>query len=242
LLLYARQHKYRLQEEVKFSESKERIMSFISNIEEIRARARKKIEDGAITSDYQLNPDDAINILNEALATEIVCTLRYRFHYFMATGIHSAAVADEFLQHANEEQQHADRIAERIKQLGGKPEMNPAVITKLSHSEYKEGTTLVEMLKEDLIAERIAIESYREIINYFGEKDPTSRRMIEDILAVEEEHADELADLLFAIEPNDQIPRRLYFKDEIPVEANSGKKSEKAAQTVQASSKQKQQG
>ena len=191
-------------------------MGFVSNVEEIRQRARQKIEDGAMTLDYQLNPEEAISILNEALATEIVCVLRYRFHYFMASGIHSAAVKKEFLQHANEEQGHADQIAERIKQLGGKPEMNPAVIAQRSHSDYAEGTTLSEMLKEDLIAERIAIETYREIINYFGEKDPTSRRMIEGILAVEEEHADELADLLFALDPNGEKPRQLYFKDEIP--------------------------
>lgn len=191
-------------------------MGFISNVEDIRQRARQKIEDGAMTQDYQLNPEEAISILNEALATEIVCVLRYRFHYFMASGIHSAAVKQEFLQHANEEQGHADEIAERIKQLGGKPEMNPAVIAQRSHSDYAEGNTLSEMLKEDLIAERIAIETYREIINYFGDKDPTSRRMMEGILAVEEEHADELADLLFALEPNEEEPRKLYFKDEIP--------------------------
>lgn len=203
-------------------------MGFISNVEEIRQRARKKIEDGAMTLDYQLNPEEAISILNEALATEIVCVLRYRFHYFMASGIHSAAVKEEFLQHAKEEQGHADEIAERIKQLGGKPEMNPAVIAQRSHSDYAEGTTLSEMLKEDLIAERIAIETYREIINYFGEKDPTSRRMMEGILAVEEEHADELADLLFALEPNEEQPRKLYFKDEIPG-ASAGKSVAKAA-------------
>lgn len=202
-------------------------MGFISNVDEIRKRAREKIEDGALTQDYQLNPDEAIGILNEALATEIVCVLRYRFHYVMATGIHSAAVADEFLQHSNEEQGHADRIAGRIKQLGGKPEMNPAVVAKASHSDYAEGATLAEMLKEDLIAERIAVETYREIINYFGEKDPTSRRMMEEILAVEEEHADELADLLFAMEPNEEKPRQLYFKDEVPgatAEAAAGQK------------------
>lgn len=196
-------------------------MGFINNVEEIRARARKKIEDGAMTLDYQLDPQEAISILNEALATEIVCVLRYRFHYFMATGIHSAAVKQEFLQHSIEEQGHADQIAERIKQLGGKPEMNPAVVAQRSHSDYAEGTTLSEMLKEDLVAERIAIETYREIIHYFGEKDPTSRRMMEGILAVEEEHADELADLLFAMEPGDEKPRQLYYKDEVPIAANA---------------------
>jgi bacterioferritin len=208
---------------------KEESMSFISNIEQIRQQARKKIEDGAMTQDYQLNPEEAISILNEALATEIVCTLRYRFHYFMASGIHSAAAADEFLEHANEEQEHADRIAKRIKQLGGKPEMNPAIIAKTSHTDFAEGSTLSEMLKEDLIAERIAIETYREIVTYFGEKDPTSRRMIEDILAVEEEHADDLADLLFAMEPNGEGAQRLYFKDEIPGSSNAGTSVKAAA-------------
>jgi len=204
-------------------------MGFINNVEEIRARARKKIEDGAMTLDYQLDPQEAISILNEALATEIVCVLRYRFHYFMATGIHSAAVKQEFLQHSIEEQGHADQIAERIKQLGGKPEMNPAVVAQRSHSDYAEGTTLSEMLKEDLVAERIAIETYREIIHYFGEKDPTSRRMMEGILAVEEEHADELADLLFAMEPDDEKPRQLYFKDEVPIAANAESVAKAAA-------------
>ena len=201
-------------------------MGFVSNIEQIRARARQKIEAGAVTHDYELNPEEAVGILNAALATELVCVLRYRFHYFMASGIHSAAVAAEFLTHANEEQGHADRLAERIKQLGGKPEMNPAVISKTSHSEYKEGNTLVEMLREDLIAERIAIESYREMIGYFGDKDSTTRRMLEDILAVEEEHADELADFLFAMNEEDST-RKLYHKDEVPMEqkvtSNSGK-------------------
>lgn len=197
-------------------------MSFISNIEQIRQQARQKIEEGALTPDYQLDPKEAISILNEALATEIVCTLRYRFHYFMATGIHSKAVADEFLEHAQEEQEHADRIAERIKQLGGKPEMNPAIISQVSHTDFTEGSTLSEMLKENLIAERIAIETYREIVKYFGEKDPTSRRMIEDILAVEEEHADDLADLLFAMEPDGDNVQKLYFKDEIPGTSTAG--------------------
>jgi bacterioferritin len=195
-------------------------MSFVSNVEQIRTRARMKIEEGALTRDYELNPDEAVSILNEALATELVCVLRYRFHYFMATGIHSAAISDEFLQHAKEEQDHADRIAERIKQLNGKPEMNPSVISQISHSEYKEGGTLVEMLQEDLVAERIAIESYREMIRYFGEKDPTTRRMMEDILAAEEEHADELADILFAID-NEDNARKLYNKDEVPAKMTS---------------------
>ncbi len=203
-------------------------MSYISNIEEIRARARQKIEQGAVTEDYTLDPKKVVSILNEALATEIVCVLRYRFHYFMATGIHSAAVAEEFLEHANEEQEHADIIAHRIKQLGGKPEMNPEVIIQNSHSEYKEGTSLADMIREDLIAERIAIGSYREIINFFGDNDPTSRVMMEKILAKEEEHADELTDLLFVVEPDSNIQMKgQYFKDEVrPLsETTSGGKS-----------------
>jgi len=138
-------------------------MSFLKNIQEIRERARQQIEDGAITKDYTLDREQAISILNEALATELVCVLRYKFHYFMATGIHSAPVAAEFLQHAKEEQGHADRIAGRIRQLGGKPQMDPLVIAETSHSDYREGTSLADMIREDLVAERIAIETYREI-------------------------------------------------------------------------------
>jgi bacterioferritin len=175
-------------------------MSFLSKIREIRERARQQIASGAVTQDYRLDRDQAVGILNEALATELVCVLRYRFHYFMASGIHSQAVKEEFMEHAKEEQEHADRIAERIKQLGGKPRMNPAEISGLSHSEYKEGNSLTDMIREDLIAERIAIESYREMIRFFGEQDPTTRRMLEEILSKEEEHADELTDLLFAQE------------------------------------------
>jgi bacterioferritin len=199
-------------------------MSFLKNIEEIRARARQKIEEGPVTADYQLDREQAIGILNEALATEIVCVLRYQFHYFMATGIHSAAVAEEFRQHATEEQEHANRIAERIKQLGGKPEMNPALVAQTSHTQYVEGTSLADMIREDLVAERIAIDTYREIVKYFGDQDPTSRTMMEEILAKEEEHADELADLLFAVEPDTGAdPRRLYFKDEVPGQSDAGK-------------------
>jgi bacterioferritin len=190
-------------------------MGFSKQIQEIRDRARQHITDGPVTSDYGLDRDRAVSVLNEALATELVCVLRYKFHYFMATGIHSQAVKAEFLEHANEEQEHADRIAERIKQLGGKPEMNPAVFASNSHSEYKEGDSLVDMLKEDLVAERIAIESYREMARFFGDKDTTTRRMLEEILAKEEEHADDLADLLFA-QTEDGDARPLYYKDEVP--------------------------
>ena len=191
-------------------------MTHSQQIQALRERARQHISQGAITPDYQLDREQSIRILNEALATELVCTLRYQFHYFMATGIHSQAVKEEFKEHAREEQEHAERIAERIKQLGGKPQMNPATLTDLSHSEYREGNTLAEMIREDLIAERIAVESYREMIRYFGERDPTSRVMMEEILAKEEEHADELTDLLFAVEPSTgKGARPLYFADEV---------------------------
>jgi bacterioferritin len=170
--------------------------SFLSDIKEIRRRARENMMKGPITSDYKGDVQQAIDILNQALATEIVCVLRYKRHFYMAKGLHKEAVADEFLQHANEEQQHADMIAERISQLGGAPDYNPDGLASRSHSEYVEGDNLVEMIEENLVAERIAIETYREIIRFFGDNDPTSRRMIEEILATEEEHANDMADLL----------------------------------------------
>ena len=169
---------------------------FLSDIKTLRERARKHIENGAVTENYKADRQTVIRILNEALATEIVCVLRYKRHYFMAVGIHAQAVAAEFLQHANEEQGHADQLAERITQLGGAPNFNPEGILSRSHSEYQEGDTLVEMIKEDLVAERIAIESYSEIVRYLGNDDVTSRRMMEGILAMEEEHADDLVSLL----------------------------------------------
>jgi len=174
-------------------------MSFAKDIQQVRDRARQKIEQGPVTGNYGLDPQQVIGLLNDALCTEIMCVLRYRFHYFMATGIHSAGIAAEFLEHANEEQQHADQLARRVKQLGGKPEMNPVEIARRSHSEYREGSSLAEMLREDLIAERIAIETYRDMVGFFGDKDPTSRVLLESILAKEEEHADEIADLLFEV-------------------------------------------
>ncbi|SNS53485.1 bacterioferritin [Noviherbaspirillum humi] len=169
---------------------------FLSDIQTLRARARQHIEEGAVTSSYGADRETVLKLLNEALATELVCTLRYRRHYFMAKGIHSQAVADEFLEHSNEEQQHADMIAERIVQLGGEPNFSPEGLSTRSHAEYIEGANLIDMIKEDLVAERVAIESYTEMIRYFGDKDPTTRRIMENILAVEEEHADELSDLL----------------------------------------------
>jgi len=159
-------------------------------------RARRHIEKGAVTEGYSADRETVIKLLNEALATEIVCVLRYKRHYFMASGIHAEGVAAEFLQHANDEQGHADQIAARIVQLGGEPNFNPDGLLTRSHAEYVEGETLVDMIKEDLVAERIAIDSYRDMINYFGNDDPTTRRLMESILAVEEEHADDLVNLL----------------------------------------------
>jgi bacterioferritin len=175
---------------------------FLTDIKTLRERARKHIENGAVTEGYKADRETVIRLLNEGLATEIVCVLRYKLHYFMAQGIHSQAVAAEFLEHASEEQGHADQLAARIIQLGGKPNMNPDGLTARSHSEYKEAGTLVEMIKENLIAERIAIESYTEMARYFGDNDPTSKRMIEGILANEEEHADDLASLLATLDPS----------------------------------------
>jgi len=169
---------------------------FLTDVKTLRERARRHIEQGAVTEGYQADRKLVLKLLNEALATEIVCVLRYRRHHFMANGINAQAVADEFLQHANEEQTHADQIAGRIVQLGGEPNLSPDGLLTRSHSEYIEGETLFEMIREDLVAERIAIDSYKEMIQYFGTKDPTTRRMIEGVLAVEEEHAEELATLL----------------------------------------------
>jgi len=173
---------------------------FLTDIKTLRDRARQHIENGAVTENYKADRPTVIRILNEALATEIVCVLRYKRHYFMASGIHAQAVAAEFLEHANEEQGHADQIAERITQLGGEPNFNPEGMLTRSHSEYKEGGTLEDMIKEDLIAERIAIDSYADMIRYVGHDDPTTRRMLEGILAMEEQHADDLAKLLATLD------------------------------------------
>jgi bacterioferritin len=169
---------------------------FLTDIKTLRERARKHIENGAVTEGYTADRDTVVKLLNEALATELVCVLRYKRHYFMANGIHADSVAAEFLEHANDEQGHADQIAARIVQLGGAPNFNPEGLLTRSHAEYVEGDTLTDMIKEDLVAERIAIDSYRDMVRYFGNDDPTSRRMVEGILAVEEEHADDLVSLL----------------------------------------------
>lgn len=173
---------------------------FLTDISTIRARARQHIERGAVTPGYQADRETVVKLLNEALATEIVCTLRYKRHYFMANGLNAQSVAQEFLEHAAEEQLHADQIAARIVQLGGEPNFSPEGLATRSHAEYVEGRDLLEMIREDLVAERIAIESYSEMIRYFGEKDSTTRRLMEEILAKEEEHADDLKSLLERLE------------------------------------------
>ena len=172
------------------------IQPFLTDVKALRERARQHISSGAVTDSYRGDTEIACRILNEALATELVCVLRYKRHYFMAQGIHSGSVKEEFLEHAKEEQEHADRIAMRIVQLGGKPNFSPEGLLSRSHSEYVEGETLMDMIREDLIAERVAIDSYREIAAYFSQFDTTTQRMIEEIQAVEEEHADDLAELL----------------------------------------------
>ena len=170
--------------------------AFLSDIQTLRKRAREHIAQGAVTPGYHADRGVVLRLLNEALATEIICTLRYKRHYFMAKGIHAEGVAAEFLEHATDEQQHADQIAARIVQLGGAPDFSPQGLTSRSHAEYVEGDTLEDMIRDDLVAERIAIDSYREMIGYLGEADSTTRRMLEEILAKEEEHADDLANII----------------------------------------------
>jgi bacterioferritin len=169
---------------------------FLSDVETLRKRAREHIEMGPITDAYGADRERVVAVLNEVLATEIVCYLRYKRHYFTATGLSATSVASEFLQHATDELGHADQAAARITQLQGEPDFNPDVLSKRSHAEYNEGHTLEEMVREDLVAERVAVASYQEIIRWLGNDDPTTRSMIEGILAVEEEHADDMLNLL----------------------------------------------
>lgn len=175
--------------------------NFLIDVEEIRRRAAQKIDEGPVTQTYQGDVETAISLLNDALATEIVCVLRYMHHYFMATGVHGMAVRDEFKEHADAEREHADKIADRIQQLGGRPDFNPASLVERSASQYAEGLTLADMIKEDLIAERIVIDVYHEMIRHFADHDPTTRVMLEHILQDEEEHAADLSDLLFIVDP-----------------------------------------
>lgn len=175
--------------------------TFVQDVEEIRKRAMRKIEEGAVTESYELDQEQAIAVLNEALATEIVCVLRYMHHYFMATGVHGKAVAEEFKEHADQEREHADEIGERIAQLGGKPDFNPGTLLQRSIAQYVEGENLADMIKEDLIAERMVIEVYQRMIEFFGMKDPVTRALLEHIKAEEEEHANDLSDLLYITNP-----------------------------------------
>ena len=168
----------------------------LTDVATLRSRARQNVENGAVTEGYDADREEIIRLLNASLATELVCVLRYKRHYFMASGIKAAVAAQEFLEHATQEAEHADKLAERIVQLGGEPEFNPDLLSKNSHAQYVAGNSLKEMVYEDLVAERIAVDSYREIIQYIGDKDPTTRRIFEDILAQEEEHADDMADIL----------------------------------------------
>ena len=181
---------------------------FVTDVQELRRRAREHMDQGAVTSSYRANRETVIRILNEVLATEIVCVLRYKRHYYMATGIHAQTVAAEFLEHANEEQAHADIAAERITQLGGEPNFNPEGLATRSHSQYAEGNSLLDMVREDLIAERIAVESYNEIIRYLGDDDPTTRIAMERILAKEEEHADDMKKLLETLGKDERVAER----------------------------------
>jgi bacterioferritin len=169
---------------------------FLTDVKQLRDNARKNMDKGSVTEGYKANVQQVLKVLNDVLATELVCVLRYRRHYYMAQGINSDSVKAEFLQHANEEQQHADWVAERITQLGGEPDFSPDTLVARSASEYVEGKTLVDMIKEDLVAERIAIQTYSEIIRWLGDKDPTSKILIEQINKVEEEHANDMLDLL----------------------------------------------
>jgi bacterioferritin len=172
------------------------VNDFLTDVSTLRERARAHIEEGPITEAYGADRDRVVRVLNEVVATELVCMLRYKRHYFMAQGLNSGPVAAEFLQHANEEQSHADQVAARIVQLQGEPDLDPSTLTQRSHAEYVPGKDLIDMIREDLVAERIAIASYQEIVRWLGEGDTTSRRLIETILAVEEEHADDLLTLL----------------------------------------------
>ena len=174
--------------------------TFVTDITAIRKRAREKLDRGAITDNYGGDVDTAVALLNEALATEIVCVLRYKYHAVAAAGIASESVKEEFAQHAKEEEQHLDWIAERINQLGGKPNMNPDGVTTRAASQYAEGENLVDMIRENLVAERIAIEHYRDLIRYFADKDPTTRTLLERVLSQEEEHANDMHDLLVSHE------------------------------------------
>ncbi|HEY6935837.1 MAG TPA: ferritin-like domain-containing protein [Terriglobales bacterium] len=211
---------------------------FIEDVEQLRERARRSIEDGPVTDSYRGDKEQTIEILNQALATEIVCVLRYMHHYFMATGVHGKSVAGEFKEHADAEREHADGIAERIQQLGGKPDFNPRNLLERSAAQYVEGETLADMIREDLIAERIVIQVYTEMIRHFADNDPTTRVLLEGILKDEEEHATDLTDLLYIVDPasgrtegQDPGTHPLNLHPEQP-DGDGGKKSRRGAQSV----------
>jgi bacterioferritin len=182
--------------------------SFLADMKEIRRKAREHLDEGAVTQNYKGKIENSIALLNQAVATEIVCILRYKFHAVCAAGLASEAVKEEFSQHAKEEEQHLDLLTERINQLGGKPNLNPDGVTSRAASEYVEGDNLVEMIKENLVAERVAIETYRDMVRYFGDKDPTTRVLLERILAQEEEHANDMHDLLVTHEGRPMLESR----------------------------------
>jgi bacterioferritin len=182
-------------------------MTFQADLEAIRTRAREHMLDGPVTADYGVDREQIMKVLNDVVATEIVCVLRYKRHQFTAVGLYAQPVAAEFAEHAAEEQHHMDMAAERIVQLGGDPNLDPRGLPERSHTDYVPGTTLVDMIKEDLVAERIAIQTYTEIVRWIGDGDPTTRRVMEYILAEEEEHADDLRDLLADLDPN--MPGRI---------------------------------
>ena len=186
---------------------------FLSDIEELRRRARQDMDRGAVTASYALDLGQAVDVLNKVLASEIVCVLRYKRHFYMSQGLHAEPIAQEFLQHANDEQLHADQVALRITQLGGAPDFNPAGILDRSVAEYNEGNSLIEMIQEDLFAERVVIQWYAEIARWFGDQDPTTKRLMEDLLAKEEEHADDLADLLVDLDVNPSTKAPLVERD-----------------------------
>ena len=178
------------------------VAEFVENVEEIRKRAIQKIDEGPVTSTYGLDKEKSIGLMNDALATEIVCVLRYMHHYLMATGVHAVSIRDTFKEHADDERDHVDRIADRLQELGGVPDFNPGTLVQRSATQYVQGENLADMLREDLIAERIVIDVYRDLIRFFGDKDPTTRVIFEEILKDEEEHANDLTDLLFITNPS----------------------------------------
>jgi bacterioferritin len=182
--------------------------SFLADMKEIRRKAREHLNEGAVTQNYKGKIENSIALLNHAVSTEIVCILRYKFHAVCAAGLASEAVKEEFTQHAKEEEEHLDLLTEGINQLGGKPNLNPDGVTSRAASEYVEGDNLVEMIKEDLVAERVAIETYRDMVRYFGDKDPTTRVLLERILAQEEEHANDMHDLLVTHEGRPMLESR----------------------------------